>query len=83
MWISDRIKSNIASTNDLLFIRKRLFLSCAAFIFADWVKEDTKTEELESVLEQTVRAFLITTITNIFGELLLNLFDGMKQLTYI
>ena len=60
---------------------ERDFFSLAQlFIFADWVKEDTKTEELESVLRANCESLLDKPLSQIlFGELLLNLFDGMKQ----
>lgn len=60
---------------------ERDFYSLAQlFIFADWVKEDTKTEELEAVLRANCETLLDKPLSQIlFGELLLNLFDGMKQ----
>ena len=60
---------------------ERDFFSLAQlFIFAEWVKEDTKTEELEAVLRATCETLLDKPLSQIlFGELLLNLFDGMKQ----
>ena len=60
---------------------ERDFFSLAQlFIFAEWVKEDTKTEELEAVLRANCETLLDKPLSQIlFGELLLNLFDGMKQ----
>ena len=60
---------------------ERDFYSLAQlFIFADWVKEDTKTEELEAVLRANCEDLLDKPLSQIlFGELLLNLFEGMKQ----
>ena len=59
----------------------RDFFSLAQlFIFAEWVDEKTKTEDLEAVLRANCESLLDKPLNEIlFGELLLNLFDGMKQ----
>ena len=59
---------------------ERDFYSLAQlFIYAEWVEESTKTEELESVLRAHCEKLLDKPLSEIlFGELLLNLFDAMK-----
>ena len=58
----------------------RDFFSLAQlFIYAEWVREDTKTEELEAVLRANCEKLLDKPLAEIlFGELLLSLFDAMK-----
>jgi len=58
----------------------RDFFSLAQlFIYAEWVEEDTKTEELEAVLRANCEKLLDKPLAEIFfGELLLSLFDAMK-----
>jgi len=62
-----------------LLIEKDFFALSQLFIFAGWVNEDTKTEELEAVLRSNCESILDQPLSTIlFGELLLNLFDAMK-----
>ena len=62
-----------------LLIEKDFFALSQLFIFAGWVNQDTKTEELEAVLRSNCESILDQPLSTIlFGELLLNLFDAMK-----
>ena len=62
-----------------LLIEKDFFSLSQLFIFAGWVNESTKTEELEAVLRSNCESILDQPLSTIlFGELLLNLFDAMK-----
>ena len=62
-------------------LTERDFYSLAQlFIFAEWVDEKTKTEELESVLRANCESLLDSPLSEIlFGELLLSLFEAMRK----
>ena len=80
------ICGSITESNQILIAQmisclvERDFFSLAQlFIYAEWVAEDTKTEELESVLRAHCERLLDKPLSEIlFGELLLSLFDAMK-----
>ena len=80
------ICGSITESNQILIAQmisclvERDFFSLAQlFIYAEWVAEDTKTEELESVLRAHCERLLDKPLAEIlFGELLLSLFDAMK-----
>ena len=62
-------------------LTERDFYSLAQlFIFAEWVDENTKAEELESVLRANCESLLDSPLSEIlFGELLLSLFEAMRK----
>ena len=80
------ICGSITESNQILIAQmisclvERDFFSLAQlFIYAEWVAENTKTEELESVLRAHCERLLDKPLSEIlFGELLLSLFDAMK-----
>ena len=80
------ICGSITESNQILIAQmisclvERDFFSLAQlFIYAEWVAENTKTEELESVLRAHCERLLDKPLAEIlFGELLLSLFDAMK-----
>tara|TARA_X000000368_G_scaffold324686_1_gene261759 strand:- start:1257 stop:2645 length:1389 start_codon:yes stop_codon:yes gene_type:complete len=80
------ICGSITESNQILIAQmisclvERDFFSLAQlFIYAEWVADDTKTEELESVLRAHCERLLDKPLSEIlFGELLLSLFDAMK-----
>ena len=62
-----------------LLIEKDFYSLSQLFIYAEWVDESTKAEELEAVLRSNCEPILDQPLSTIlFGELLLNLFDAMK-----
>ena len=81
------ICGSITESNQILLaqmiscLTERDFYSLAQlFIFAEWVDEKTKTEDLESVLRANCESVLDSPLSEIlFGELLLNLFDSMRK----
>ena len=81
------ICGSITESNQILLaqmiscLTERDFYSLAQlFIFAEWVDEKTKTEDLESVLRANCESMLDSPLSEIlFGELLLNLFDSMRK----
>jgi len=80
------ICGSVTESNQILIAQmisclvERDFFSLAQlFIYAEWVAENTKTEELESVLRAHCERLLDKPLAEIlFGELLLSLFDAMK-----
>ena len=80
------ICGSVTESNQILIAQmisclvERDFFSLAQlFIYAEWVAENTKTEELESVLRAHCERLLDKPLSEIlFGELLLSLFDAMK-----
>ena len=62
-------------------LTERDFYSLAQlFIFAEWVDENTKAEELESVLRAHCESLLDSPLSGIVrGELLLSLFEAMRK----
>ena len=62
-------------------LTERDFYSLAQlFVFAEWVDENTKAEELESVLRANCESLLDSPLSEIlFGELLLSLFEAMRK----
>ena len=61
-------------------LKKDFYSLAQLFIFANWVSEDTKTEELENILRINCEHLLDKPLSQIlFGELLLNLLEAMRQ----
>ena len=60
-------------------LKKDFYSLAQLFIFANWVSEDTKTEELENILRINCEHLLDKPLSQIlFGELLLNLLEAMR-----
>ncbi|GIR11068.1 MAG: hypothetical protein CM15mP22_4880 [Gammaproteobacteria bacterium] len=60
-----------------LLIEKTFALS-QLFIFAGWVNEDTKTEELEAVLRSNCESILDQPLSTILFGITTESFDAMK-----